>query len=88
VSSRVEISTASDSAAFACAALAFLLRCAAGIHAFQKSGGRAMLFPEIVAAALMFGASAVVSLDSPPAKLARYTFLRWQRRRRPRRSGA
>jgi len=46
-----------------------------------------MLFPEIVAAALMFGASAVVSLDSPPAKLARYTFLRWQRRRRCRRAG-
>jgi len=61
--------------AFACAALAFPLRCAAG-----------MLFPEIVAAALMFGASAVVSLDSAPAKLARYTFLRWQRRRRARRS--
>jgi len=51
------------------------LRCAAG-----------MLFPEIVAAALMFGASAVVSLDSPPAKLARYAYLRWQRRRRSRRS--
>ncbi len=46
-----------------------------------------MVFPEIVAAALMFGASAVVSLDSPPAKLARYTFLRWQRRHRSRRSG-
>ncbi len=59
--------------AFACAALAFPLRCAAGMS-------------EIVAAALMFGASAVVSLDSPPAKLARYTYLRWQRRRRSRRS--
>ena len=45
-----------------------------------------MVFPEIVAAALMFGASAVVSLDSPPAKLARYTYLRWQRRRRSRSS--
>ena len=38
-----------------------------------------MLFPEIVAAALMFGASAVVSLDSPPAKLARRLNLRLPR---------
>ena len=43
-----------------------------------------MLLPGIVAAALMISASAVVSLDSAPAKVARYAFLRWQRRRRSR----
>ena len=41
-----------------------------------------MLLSGIVAATLMLGGSAVVSLDSGLARMAAYKFYRWQRRRR------